>query len=417
MNEPILHRRLPVGAEIQPHGGVHYRVWAPRASRVTLVLEGSRHLELPLDPEARGYFSGLDADGAAGDRYRFRLDDDEPLADPASRFQPEGPHGASAVVDPSRFPWTDERWRGVSLRGQVIYEMHVGTFTPEGTWRAAARAAAGAARARRHGARGDARGRVPRPLRLGLRRRRSCIAPTRLYGTPDDFRAFVDRAHALGLGVILDVVYNHLGPDGYCALRRFAEAYFTERYDERVGRRAQLRRRDAAPVREFFVANAALLDRRVPPRRPAARRDAEHPRRLARARPRGDRAAARARPAEGRRSCSSPRTSRRTRDSCGRSSSGGYGLDALWNDDFHHSAVVALTGRREAYYSDYRGAPQEFISAAKYGYLFQGQRYAWQKQAARHAAPSASRPPRFVTFLENHDQVANSGARTRGFTR
>jgi maltooligosyltrehalose trehalohydrolase len=134
-----MDRRLPVGAELEADG-VNFRVWAPAASRVAVVVEADpdRPLEVALDREDGAYFSGTVRGVGAGTRYRFRLDGAEgALPDPASRFQPEGPHGPSEVVDPSAFVWTDRGWRGVSLAGQVLYEMHIGTFTGEGTWTAA----------------------------------------------------------------------------------------------------------------------------------------------------------------------------------------------------------------------------------------------------------------------------------------
>lgn len=131
-------RRLPVGAEVQPGGGVHFRVWAPRRRTVEVALEGVG-AAVGLEAERDGYFSGVAGQAEAGARYRYRLDGGEAFPDPASRFQPDGPHGPSEVVDPGKFEWTDAAWRGVAPRGQVIYEMHVGTFTPEGTWDAAAR--------------------------------------------------------------------------------------------------------------------------------------------------------------------------------------------------------------------------------------------------------------------------------------
>ncbi len=170
-------RRLALGAEALPEGGVDFRVWAPRRRRVEVVFEPGPGTAQPppptaLEPEPDGYFAGVVEAAAPGSLYRFRLDGEGPYPDPASRFQPDGPHGPSQVVDPAAFRWTDAGWRGAAREGQVIYELHVGTFTPEGTWAAATAELAGAAGARRHDARGHAGRRVPRPLRLGLRRRR-----------------------------------------------------------------------------------------------------------------------------------------------------------------------------------------------------------------------------------------------------
>ena len=162
-------RRLPIGAECLRSGGVHFRVWAPRAQRVTVVLgAGGDEGETALAAETSGYFSGCAAEAAAGTLYRFRLDDGGPYADPASRFQPEGPFGPSRVVDPAAFRWTDAGWAGAPLREQIIYELHVGTFMPEGTWEAARTRARRPRRSRDHVRRDDAGRRVPRPLRLGL---------------------------------------------------------------------------------------------------------------------------------------------------------------------------------------------------------------------------------------------------------
>jgi maltooligosyltrehalose trehalohydrolase len=415
MAEARRQRRLPVGAEPFGGQGVHVRVWAPRRRRVEVVFEpqdGGRasRSETPrsatLEPEEAGYFSALVDGVRAGARYRFRLDDDPTLyPDPASRFQPEGPHGPSCVVDPGAFAWTDAAWRGPRLAGQVAYEMHIGTFTREGTWAAATRelpelAALGVTLL-------EVMPVAEFPGRFGWGYDGvDLFAPTRLYGAPDDFRRFVDRAHALGLGVILDVVYNHFGPDGNY-LKQFAHEYFTDRYANEWGEAVNYDGPGSGPVREFVVGNAGYwidefhLD--------GLRLDAtqtihdngpgEH---LLAA------VSARVRAAAGGRATllvaeNEPQHARLVRPR----ERGGYGLDALWNDDFHHSATVAATGRCEAYYRDTLGSPQELIAAVKWGYLYQGQRYLWQGK--RRGAPALDVPPAaFVLFLENHDQVANS---------
>jgi maltooligosyltrehalose trehalohydrolase len=400
-------RRLPVGAEIRPGGGVHFRVWAPIRKRVEVVFEGGSADPVPLEPEGNGYFSGA-AQTRAGTRYRYRLDGAPTFPDPASRFQPDGPHGPSEVVDPAAFRWTDADWKGSALPGQVVYELHVGTFTREGTWAAAERE-------------------LPELADCGITLLEvmpvadfpgrfgwgydgvNLFAPTRLYGPPDDFRRFVDAAHRHGIGVILDVVYNHLGPDGNY-LKEFSPAYFTAKYKTEWGEAINFDGPDTGPVREFFAANAAywIAEFHLDGLRLDATQniydDTPDPARhilteVGRV----------VRKAAGGRSTvivaeNEPQHPRLVRPE----SAGGYGLDALWNDDFHHAAMVALTGRNEAYYTDYFGTAQEFISAVKYGYLYQGQWYEWQEK--RRGQPGLDvTPAAYVTFTQNHDQVANSG--------
>ena len=232
------------------------------------------------------------------------------------------------------------------------------------------------------------------------------FAPTRLYGGPDDFRRFVDRAHAAGLGVILDVVYNHLGPDGNY-LKQYAADYFTDRYANEWGEALNFDGPNSGPVREFFVSNAGywideyhLDGLRLDATQQIFDNSPEH---VLAAVTRRVREAGRGRAtllvAE-----NEAQHSRLARPL----DKGGYGMDALWNDDFHHSAMVALTGRNEAYYTDYLGKPQEFVSAVKWGYLYQGQRYGWQKK--RRGTPALDlAPAQFVVCTQNHDQIANSG--------
>ena len=397
-------RRLPVGAEVMAGGGVHFRVWAPSRARVEVVFEGGGAAHA-LEPEDDGYFSALVGGAGAGTLYRFRLDGGDYLyPDPASRFQPGGPHGPSRVVDPAAFEWTDGGWRGASLRGQVVYEMHVGCFTPEGTL------AAAAAQLKELADLGvtcvELMPVAEFPGRFGWGYDGVCLyAPTRLYGEPDDLRRFVDEAHARGLAVILDVVYNHLGPDGNY-LGQFSGHYFTDRHKNEWGAALNFDGRHSEPVREFFLSNARYWVEefhfdglRLDATQSIKDDSGEH---VIAALVREVRAAAGARAAlvVGE---NEPQETRMVRPA----EEGGHGLDGLWNDDFHHSALVALTGRSEAYYSDYRGAPQEFVSSAKYGFLYQGQRYRWQRR--RRGTPTFGLAPQvFVNFLQNHDQIANS---------
>jgi maltooligosyltrehalose trehalohydrolase len=391
---PEVARRYPIGAELA-EGGVHFRVWAPAAKRLAVVIEGAVR-EHPLEREASGYFSGHVRGLAAGARYRFRIDDRRDLyADPASRFQPDGPFGASQIVDPHDRAWTDSHWRGVTAPDkQVIYELHVGTFTRAGTYAAAGEhlrflADLGITTlemmpvndyAGRHGWGYD-----------GV----DLFAPSRNYGTPADLRAFIDRAHGLGLAVLLDVVYNHLGPAGNFLFE------YAPQFRQQGGANEWGDALDYAQpgVREFFTANAAywIDEFHFDGLRIDATQAISDPSLL-------DEIARRSRAAAGTRKIfivgeNEPQDAAMITE---------HGLDALWNDDFHHTARVALTGSTDGYLHDYRGTPQELLSGVKHGFLYQGQLYGWQRNVrgtpTRGIAKSA-----FVHFLENHDQVANLG--------
>ncbi len=407
-------RRLPIGAEVCGDNETSFRVWAPNAQRIEVALEASAEPDVertfhPLDAEENGYFSGILPTGA-GSFYRFRLNGDQHLhPDPASRAQPGGPHRASQVIDPRSFRWNDDAWPGVQLPGQVVYEMHVGTFTRAGTWAAAAE-------------------KLPELARAGISVVEmmpiadfagefgwgydgvDLFAPCRLYGKPDDLRGFINSAHSLGIGVLLDVVYNHLGPEGNY-LSVFSDDYFSDRYETEWGEALNFDGPRSDSVREFFLSNArywieefhfdgfrfdatqSIFDRS--PKHILAQLSEV------------------ARAAAGKREVvllaeNEPQDARIVRPEA----EGGYGFDGLWNDDLHHTALVALSGRRHAYYTDYRGTPQEFISAVKHGFLYQGQHYRWQEKRRGYPARGISAAA-FVAFLENHDQLANSSTGER----
>jgi maltooligosyltrehalose trehalohydrolase len=409
VTDPRELRRYPIGAELIGANETHFRVWAPKATHVDVVLEESAvknaHRTFhPLQREDDGYFSGS-AEAGAGDCYRFRVDNAEHFhPDPASRFQPDGPHGSSLIVDPTTFRWSDAEWAGKQLKGQIIYEMHVGTFTEEGTWRAAAE-------------------QLPELARIGITVIEvmpiadfpgnfgwgydgvDLFAPTRLYGAPDDLRSFLNDAHSLGLGVILDVVYNHFGPDGNY-VRAFSDHYFTAQYENDWGESINFDGLNSGPVREFFITNGRYWIEefhfdgfRFDATQDVIDKSEEY---IIGAVGRAARAAA------GKRMLiliaeNEPQEAKLVRPR----SDGGDDLDGLMNDDFHHSAFVALTGRNEAYCTDYLGLPQEFVSAAKYGYLYQGQPYSWQE--SQRGTPTFGIPPEtFVAFIENHDQISNN---------
>lgn len=397
---------MPIGAEIVP-GGVHFRVWAPERRTVEIVFDDeSASTAVELVREVGGYFSGFVSGARAGQLYRCRLDGDsmETFADPASRFQPQGPFGPSQVVDPGSFAWSDGGWSGAGASGHVIYELHVGTFTHEGTWQAAQQ-------------------QLDELAELGVTLIEvmpvadfagdfgwgydgvNLFAPCRLYGVPDDFRSFIDRAHAIGIGVILDVVYNHFGSIGNFQ-PRFSRYYHSDRHRSEWGDALNFDGENAAPVREFVLANVRhwIDEFHIDGFRVDATQafHDDSPRHILHD------LSAEARRAAGSKSIfllaeNEPQHVRLVRSF----DEGGFGFDALWNDDFHHTAIVRLTGRREAYYSDYYGTPEEFVAAAKWGYLYQGQRYPWQRQN-RGTPTFGLSGTSFVNYLENHDQVANT---------
>jgi maltooligosyltrehalose trehalohydrolase len=413
-SEPSTLRRYPIGVEIvhEADGSapVHARVWAPGRRSVELVIEddSTRASDSPLAPEGNGYFSGYTANATVGTRYRLRLDGGDALPDPASRFQPDGPHGPSMVVDPTRFEWSDRHWPGVSIDGQVIYELHVGTFTKAGTFRGAIE-------------------RLPDLVDIGVTVLEimpladfagrfgwgydgvNLFAPSRLYGTPDDLRALVDAAHGYELGVILDVVYNHFGPDGNY-LAQFSPHYTSDKATE-WGNALNFDGDQSESVREFVLTNARYwIDEfhfdglRLDATQQI--QDSTTPHILA------EIGGAVRSAARGRDTIVLGENEPQDASLVRPFSEHGCALDALWNDDFHHCARVAATGRAEAYYSGFRGTAQEFISAAKYGFLYQGEWYAWQDNG--RGRPALDLPPsKFVNFIQNHDQVANSRAGRR----
>jgi maltooligosyltrehalose trehalohydrolase len=408
-------RRFPIGAEVRPEGGVRFRVWAPKRQSVRIVLASEKDAKSTvassvLAPDGNGYFAGVVPTASTGMLYGFHLDDEPAVVpDPASRFQPNGPSGLSQIVDPRGFRWSDSAWKGVTIPGQVLYEMHVGTFTREGTWDAAIEHLSKLAET------GITVLQVM-PVAdflgtFGWGYDGVCMfAPTRLYGSPDGFRKFVDRAHALGMGVILDIVYNHFGTFGNYVIQ-FSDDYHSHRYDNEWGTAINFDGENSAPVREFFITNACYwieefhLD--------GFRFDATQAIHDASKRHILADIQEAARATAGPRSIlliteNEPQDVRTLRPAV----EGGYGFDGMINDDFHHSARVRTVGNTEAYYSDYRGEVYELLSAIKEGFIYQGQ--ISQHQQKRRGTPSRGFPAHsFVNFLQNHDQVANTIAGDR----
>jgi maltooligosyltrehalose trehalohydrolase len=404
-------RHYPIGAELVRENQTHFRVWAPKARELRVVVEhgqNSKRTFHALSPEQDGYYSGA-LDVGVDTRYWFQVNSGEKFyPDPASRFQPEGPHEPSCIIDPTQFQWTDSQWFGpaaTGLKAQIIYEMHIGTFTKEGTWRAATDQLAELARIGITAVEMMPIADFPGKFGWGYDGV-NLFAPSHLYGTPDDLRSFIDRAHSLGVAVILDVVYNHFGPDGnYLGI--FSGDYLIREKENEWGDAINFDSANSGPVREFFITNGRYWIEEF--HFDGFRFDATHAIR--------DRSSEyiigavgrAAREAAGLRSIilvaeNDLQEAKMARPRSG----GGDDLDGLWNDDFHHSAAVALTGRNEAYFSDYLGAPQEFIAAAKFGFLYQGQACSWRK-ALRGTSTFGIAPEVFVCFIENHDQIANTG--------
>ncbi|MGH2734212.1 MAG: malto-oligosyltrehalose trehalohydrolase [Actinomycetota bacterium] len=381
----------------------NFSVWAPSAPKVELVLGWSRHEMKRLDSG----WHAVEAEAVAGDDYGFALDGGETLPDPRSQWQPNGVHGLSRVVDHDAFVWTDHSWRPPPLASSIVYELHVGTFTPEGTFEAAA-------------------GRLDYLLSLGVTAVElmpvaefpgergwgydgvDLYAPHHAYGGPEGLKTFVDAAHAAGLAVILDVVHNHLGPAGNY-LGRFGP-YFTVKYATPWGDAVNFDGAGSTEVRRFFVESALmwLRDYRID----GLRIDAVHAildlsathflEELT--------GAVRALEAEVGRpkyiiaesDLNDPRLVRSTE-------AGGYGMDASWSDDFHHALHAVLTGERAGYYADF-GSLDDLATALTDVYVYGG-RYSHYRGRVHGRAPTGLPGGRFLGFLQNHDQVGN---RARG---
>jgi len=391
---------LHLGATVRDDG-VMFRVWAPRCRTVEVVIEGRRPLELNAQPD--GLFEALVPGLAAGVRYQFRLDGQRYRPDPVSRFQPEGVHGPSMTVDPGAFAWTDQMFTGHAAADLVIYELHVGTFTRAGTFEAIV-------------------AHLPQLVELGVTALElmpvaefpgsrnwgydgvHLFAPQSTYGGPRGLRRLVDACHAHGLSVILDVVYNHLGPEGNY-LSEFGP-FFTDRYRTPWGGAVNFDGSDADGVRRHFVENARAWVREF--HIDALRLDAIHaifdtsPVHVLTEIGAGAREEARAlgRPVH---------VMAESHDNDRRlvlpAEDGGIGLDAVWSDDFHHAVHVCLTGERGGYYTDYR-EPRQLATALAEGFAFQGE---YSEYFGRdRGTPSADLPgDRFVICVQNHDQVGN----------
>jgi maltooligosyltrehalose trehalohydrolase len=392
-------RKRSQGAELG-EGGVHFRTWCKheRAEVIILKEAGERIRRVGLEPEPGGYFSGLDEAGLPGDLYQYRFGDSALWPDPASCYQPKGVHGPSMVVDGVSFPWTDESWVRPALSDLVIYELHIGTLTPQGTFRSAIE-------------------RLPHLSALGVNAIEimpiadfpgernwgydgvMLYAPARAYGSPDDFRAFIDAAHGHGLAVILDVVYNHFGPDGNYIGVYHDDYYAHPRRETPWGAALNY---EAPPVRAFFCENPSYWMREF--HVDGFRLDATHA--IQDASPRHILAEiAELVHAEG--GFLIAEDERNDAKLVLPPDSGGLGFDGVWADDFHHAVRVQLTAENEGYYANFRGTPNELVQTLTHGWLYRGQAQS-SNGKRRGTDPTKIAPPQFIYCISNHDQAGNN---------
>jgi maltooligosyltrehalose trehalohydrolase len=386
---------MQVGAWVDDHGA-HFRLWAPAAARAELLLDGRAPVALISD--GRGFFSADLEELPHGTRYRYRVDGAAPAPDPASRWQPEGVHGPSAIDDARAFAWTSEP-PAVPRHRLVIYELHVGAFTPEGTF-------------------DSARERLPYLRSLGVTAIElmpiaefagsrnwgydgaALFAPSSVYGGPDALRRFVDAAHAEGLAVLLDVVYNHLGPDG-AYVYSVSPEFFCRDTANPWG--ASVNLADPA-VSAWLVANAVhwAVDYRVD----GFRLDATH------ALPESDAPAflraltAATRAAAGRDLVFIAEDHRNLAEMLRAQTEGGWGPDGVWADDFHHHIRVMTAGDRHGYFEDFSGEADDLADTIRHGWFFRGQ-YSRHLGHVRGTDPAGLSADQFVVCIQNHDQVGN----------
>jgi malto-oligosyltrehalose trehalohydrolase len=397
--------RMPFGAEVDG-SDVHFRLWAPAARRVDLVLtRAGEQRELHMPSREDGWFKATAKAGDAS-RYAFRIDADLVVPDPASRANPDDVHAASAVVDPMAYRWRDAAWRGRPWHEAVVYELHVGTFTPEGTFT-------------------SLRAKLDHLVALGITAielmpvadfpgARSWgydgvlpFAPDAAYGTPDDLKRLVDDAHERDLMMLLDVVYNHFGPEGNYP-GAYAPAFFNPRHRTPWGDAINFDAPGSRTVRDFFIHNALYwLEEfhfdglRLDAVHAVA--DTSHPDIVDEIA-----AAVRARFAGDRHVHVILENDRNQSRRLVRENGEPRLATAQWNDDFHHALHVLVTGERDGYYADYGTHPlADFARALAEGFVYQGQRSPFRDNA-RRGEPSARLPPvAFVNFAQNHDQVGN----------
>ncbi|HEX8997033.1 MAG TPA: malto-oligosyltrehalose trehalohydrolase [Ktedonobacterales bacterium] len=383
-----------------------FRVWAPAAHGVDLLLGDQR---VKMTAERDGWWT-VEVEASAGATYAYSVDGSEPLPDPRSPWQPDGVFGRSRRVDHSAFSWTDQRWQAPPLSSAVIYELHIGTFTPEGTFDAAI-------------------ARLDHLVELGVTHVElmpvhqfpgawgwgydgvDLFAPQNTYGGPDGLKRLVDACHARGLAALLDVVYNHLGPSGNF-LARFGP-YFTDRYSTPWGMAVNLDGPGSDEVRRFICDNALMWLRDY--HFDGLRLDAVHAFMDMSAIHLLEQLATEVDALEaqiGRRLTLIAESDLNDPRLIHSREVGGYGLSAQWSDDFHHALHAALTGERDGYYVDF-GSLADLAHAFKRGYVYEG-RYSIARQRTHGRPTTGLSGHRFVVFTQNHDHVGNraQGERT-----
>jgi len=394
---------MPFGAELRPDGAVRFRLWAPGQQRVRLALEG-RSDALPMTALSEGWHELVTDEATAGTQYSFELTNDMRVPDPASRYQPRDVHGPSEVIAPASHQWRDTSWRGRPWH-EAVYEMHVGAFTPEGTFRAAIE-------------------RLDHLVDLGITAVELMpladfpgarnwgydgvllFAPDSTYGRPEDLKAFVDAAHRTNLMVFLDVVYNHFGPDGNY-LTVYAPQILTDRHKTPWGSAVNYDGDDATPMREFVIHNALYWLEEY--HFDGLRLDAVHaimddsPTHLL------NELAQRVR-GKLRKERQIHLVLENEENEAHWLAHGPKGEDecytAQWNDDVHHGLHTAATDEVSGYYAEYRGETEKLARALAEGFAFQGEMMTYRGSA--RGEPSAHLPPMaFISFIQNHDQVGN----------
>jgi maltooligosyltrehalose trehalohydrolase len=393
----------PFFGAVPTDGATRFRVWAtaPRDLHLHVTGNGGTTIHQPVR-STHDIWEIEIPDVAAGARYAYSLDGGQPRPDPASRFQPDGVHAWSEVIDPRHFQWTDEGWDGLDPATLVVYELHVGTFAGRGTF-------------------ADVADRLDYLRSLGVTAlelmpvadfpgRRdwgydgvTLFAPSRAYGHPDELRALVDRAHHAGLGVILDVVYNHLGPEG-AYLPQFSPHYFTDKHATPWGDAVNLDDTGCEQVRQLLIENALhwIHEYHVD----GLRLDATHTLIDTSRRPFVAELAERIHDARTPRPFVFAEDHRNLAEMVLDPARGGWDLDGVWADDLHHVLRSALAGDSHGYYVDYTGTAAELAETLRRGWLFVGQ-HSRHQEAPRGTDPSAVEMRRCVICVQNHDQIGN----------